>query len=102
MNWYYAIGGRSRGPLSEGGLRQLAREGVVLPDTLVWHPGLEKWDRLGTLEPELLERASEDAAPRPEAGETGPVPPPERNVAKAAGAGILGRLFGRGKKSPER
>jgi len=101
MNWYYAVGGRSKGPLTEGGLRQLACEGAISPDTLVWHPGLEKWARLEELKPEILKHGGEEPASCPEGAKTGGVPLPERTAAKGAGAGILKRLFGWGRKKPE-
>lgn len=101
MNWYYAIGGRSRGPLTEGGLRKLVCEGAIFPDTLVWHPGLEKWARLEELKPEILVHGVEEPAPCPAEGKTGAVPLPEHAAAKGAGAGILRRIFGWGRKKSE-
>ncbi|MBV8816714.1 MAG: RDD family protein [Acidobacteriaceae bacterium] len=43
MDWYYADSGRQIGPLDETAIRQLAAQGGIRPDTLVWHPGLPNW-----------------------------------------------------------
>ncbi len=43
MNWYYALGGESRGPIPETVFAQLIAQGVIQPDTLVWHEGMTNW-----------------------------------------------------------
>jgi len=43
MNWYYIDGPRRVGPLNETAWAELVRTGIIQPDTLVWHEGMEKW-----------------------------------------------------------
>jgi uncharacterized RDD family membrane protein YckC len=43
MNWYYTVSGKTVGPMTEATLDDLFAKGEVLPDTLVWQPGLEGW-----------------------------------------------------------
>jgi uncharacterized RDD family membrane protein YckC len=43
MDWFYAQDGQQIGPVTESNLTDLARTGVVSPDTLVWHAGLPEW-----------------------------------------------------------
>jgi hypothetical protein len=56
MEWYYAAGSRQLGPVSDATLGQLARDGVVNDDTLVWREGMTDWQpwsvaRSGTTPP---------------------------------------------------
>ena len=43
MDWFYAQNGQQLGPVSESYLGQLARNGAITPDTLVWHAGMAQW-----------------------------------------------------------
>jgi uncharacterized RDD family membrane protein YckC len=43
VDWHYAENGRQVGPVSGEELRQLARTGVVTPDTLIWRAGMPEW-----------------------------------------------------------
>jgi hypothetical protein len=43
MDWYYANNGQQAGPVSESNLDELARTGVIKPDTLVWSQGMSGW-----------------------------------------------------------
>jgi uncharacterized RDD family membrane protein YckC len=45
MNWYYADQGQQRGPVEEPALDELVRAGVVRDDTLVWHEGMQTWEK---------------------------------------------------------
>jgi uncharacterized RDD family membrane protein YckC len=45
MDWYYAIEGQQKGPVSNSELEQLVREGIIALDTLVWHAGMADWRR---------------------------------------------------------
>jgi hypothetical protein len=65
MNWYYAAEGQRVGPVDEDAIRQLAREGRLTPDTLVWHQGMEEWKRFAELADSVLE-AEEPPALEPE------------------------------------
>ena len=41
--WFYANGGQQLGPVDDAGLEELARQGVIRPDTLVWREGMPAW-----------------------------------------------------------
>ena len=43
MQWYYALNGDRKGPVSDAGFAQLVPEGIIKPDTLVWHEGMANW-----------------------------------------------------------
>src|SRR4051794_16532780 len=43
MDWFYASNGQQSGPVSQTQLDELARTGVVQPETLVWRNGLPNW-----------------------------------------------------------
>jgi uncharacterized RDD family membrane protein YckC len=43
MDWFYAHDGQQVGPVTESALSDLARTGVVAPETLVWHAGMPDW-----------------------------------------------------------
>jgi uncharacterized RDD family membrane protein YckC len=43
MQWYYAINGQRQGPVPQEQFDQLAREGVIKADTLVWCQGMADW-----------------------------------------------------------
>jgi uncharacterized RDD family membrane protein YckC len=45
MNWYYADQGQQKGPVEEPALDRLVQAGVVRDDTLVWHEGMETWQK---------------------------------------------------------
>ena len=47
MEWYYAVGGEQKGPVSEQEFQRLAQQGVVTPQTLVWREGLAEWQPYG-------------------------------------------------------
>src|SRR5688572_9570304 len=41
--WYFAVGGKNRGPVSQNTLRKLLAEGRLSNDDLVWHQGMDAW-----------------------------------------------------------
>jgi hypothetical protein len=43
MNWHYALNNEQLGPVDRATLDQLVREGIITPQTLVWHSGLADW-----------------------------------------------------------
>ena len=53
MNWYYSDSGAQKGPVDEATLAALVRQGVVTPDTLVWHDGMPDWQPLSAAAPHL-------------------------------------------------
>jgi uncharacterized RDD family membrane protein YckC len=77
MHWYYASQGRQSVPVEDTELDELVRQGVLRPDTLVWHEGLDNWQPYSSLR--------------------GPVqPPPMPMVAVGPGSGYCaecGRVF---------
>ena len=47
MPWYYAENGQQAGPIDDAQLEELAREGKILFDTLVWQEGMAEWQPYG-------------------------------------------------------
>lgn len=47
--WFYAKGGQTNGPVSEGEFRNLINLGTVGPDDLVWKEGLPAWQPASTI-----------------------------------------------------
>jgi uncharacterized RDD family membrane protein YckC len=43
LSWYYSINGKQNGPVTDDGIRQLHRDGVITDDVLLWQQGLENW-----------------------------------------------------------
>jgi hypothetical protein len=93
-DWYYAQGGRQRGPVSEQLVRQLAASGQLQPDDLVWYDGLKDWIAAASV-PGLIpaERLSLPAAVPPMAG-------PSSGTSPALTAGPLSSTIPTG-SSPE-
>ncbi len=50
MHWYYAAQGMQSAPFEEAELHELVRAGVIRPDTLVWHDGLDTWTPFSQIE----------------------------------------------------
>ncbi len=42
-SWYYLLDGETLGPVPGSELRRLFRSGSLVPDTLVWRPGMVDW-----------------------------------------------------------
>ncbi len=50
MDWYYeGRMGQAEGPVSEEGIKKLARTGEIRHTTLVWHEGMKDWMSYGEL-----------------------------------------------------
>jgi len=47
MNLYYADGDRQVGPIGKNELQSLIKARKINSQTLVWQPGMEKWEQLG-------------------------------------------------------
>jgi uncharacterized RDD family membrane protein YckC len=43
LSWYYSINGKQNGPVTDDGIRQLHRDGVITDDVLLWQQGLDSW-----------------------------------------------------------
>ncbi len=63
VQWYYADGGQSIGPVAEADFQAMAADGRIGPDVLVWHDGQDGWKPLREVQ-----------APAPAAG-PGDAPP---------------------------
>ena len=55
--WFYTRAGKQLGPVPLADLKRLIGEGAVKPGDMVWHEGLPRWVRAGTV-PELFTHAS--------------------------------------------
>lgn len=51
MTWYYLADGEQQGPVSDGELDALLREGEIERSTLVWRAGMSEWQPLTTARP---------------------------------------------------
>lgn len=74
MNWYYIDGPQRVGPLNETEWDELVRSGKILPETLVWHEGMDgRWLPYSQVaEPPPLEPDGELEAEPVEAEEEAP------------------------------
>jgi uncharacterized membrane protein YjgN (DUF898 family) len=45
IDWFYKEGDKKTGPVSEEQIRELARQGRISPDTMVWNELLAKWTK---------------------------------------------------------
>jgi uncharacterized RDD family membrane protein YckC len=48
--WYYIEDGQQRGPVLDGDLESLRREGKITHETMVWRNGMANWQRWGELQ----------------------------------------------------
>ena len=99
MNWYYSVEGCSHGPVTERSLAELARSGTVGAGTLIWRPGLEEWEPVSQLKPEILGKRIGLITVSKSKGMTGSVPPPAEAKPERVATGFFKRLFGGGGKS---
>ena len=96
MNWYYSIEGRVNGPVDEQYLGILANDGVVNTATLIWHPGLDEWQPVSTLKPEIIEGPNKPAtASSAIKGATDHIPGVAETKPAGGSPGFLRRFFGR-------
>lgn len=51
--YYVVVDGAQAGPMNDGELQQLANNGKITADSLVWHRGLSAWKRAGDV-PEVM------------------------------------------------
>lgn len=51
--WYYADGNQQKGPISQNELQQLASEGKIADETLVWQKGMAEWTPYDKIAPQL-------------------------------------------------
>jgi GYF domain 2 len=101
MNWYFSVEGHSEGPVTEQKLAELARGGEVGTDTLIWHPGLEEWEPVWKLKPEIVEHLNKKAMAQQAKGTTDRIPIADVAAQAEQGGvseGIFKRLMGRLRK----
>ncbi len=91
-SWYYAANGDQQGPVEDGEILRLLREGRISGATLVWHEGMPDWVPLASVRHELQEDLSELMPKRGEApeGPGQPLPAPPSPVAGGAAGGGYG------------
>lgn len=65
MNLYYADGNRQVGPIDKGELQSLIKARKINSQTLVWQPGMEKWEQLGLLVRRKTQSRSRSVQPAP-------------------------------------
>lgn len=83
--WFYSQGGVRRGPVSSSELRQLAREGALKPQDLLWKEGMAEWlpaSKTQGLFPEASKAEPSSAPPLPSTDV-----PPSRIVNNGRGVG---------------
>ena len=49
-NWYYIKDGTKLGPIEAATLKQLAHNGVLQPDDLVWKQGAKRWGKASSIQ----------------------------------------------------
>lgn len=57
MNWYYALNGQQKGPVSEQEIMQLVSSGTISAGTLIWRDGLADWQPVSQALPAALDTA---------------------------------------------
>ncbi|SLN72604.1 Inner membrane protein YhaI [Roseivivax jejudonensis] len=69
MEWYYANGDERDGPVPEHALDELAAEGTIRADTLVWRSGMKEWEPAWKHVPRLAPEGSETGTGVPASGQ---------------------------------
>lgn len=54
MRWYFLSDKQEQIPTTEAQFSALAAQGVLRPNSMVWHDGMAEWKALGELKPELF------------------------------------------------
>jgi len=95
MNWYYAKGTETRGPVGDTQFRAAIESGMIGPEDRVWRPGWTAWRRAGDIEglftpPPLTEcgKGSEDMHCTDSGGTEYPGAPSRPEVAAGAEASV--------------
>jgi uncharacterized RDD family membrane protein YckC len=65
MNLYYADGDRQIGPIGKNELQSLIKAKKINSQTLVWQPGMEKWQELGLFVRRKTQSGSQSIQPAP-------------------------------------
>lgn len=101
MTWFYNNAGVAEGPYEEPAMQQMASEGRLRPQTLIWHSQLGDWQEAAILSPRWWQPV-EPPAPKPTpkadpSAQRSPVPLAPTEAPKKESGGLLKRWFG-GKK----
>jgi len=56
--WFYAINGQQRGPVSEEEIKALIAQGIVKPSDFVWSDGMQNWSNVLSIFPENFQQQS--------------------------------------------
>ncbi len=65
--WYYTVNGDRQGPVSAAELKQLATDGTIGPDDLVWKEGMAEWAPAKNIKGLFAPGAESKPAAKPEA-----------------------------------
>lgn len=77
VEWFYAKNNQQFGPVSSGELKQLARDGQLTREDLVWRHGMEQWTGAGRVKGLFeAEAPAAEAAPAPSSPLPAPAPTP--------------------------
>lgn len=68
--WYVSVGGQQQGPLPASGLSQLAQQGQLTAETMVWKQGMAAWSAAG----QVSELSPLLSGPPPQSAPPGPPP----------------------------
>jgi len=89
MQWYYAIDGQRRGPVSQTEFERLVHSGAITPGTLVWRKPMAGWQSLAEVlaaDPAAVAPALPEEPPpfeAPAGGEAGPEAAPTVRIVEA-------------------
>lgn len=102
MTWFFNNAGVADGPHEEPAMQQMARQGSLNPQTLIWHSQLSDWQEAVALNPGWWQPVKAElpkTAPKVDpSARRSPVPlAPTEAPKKETGGGLLKRWFG-GKK----
>jgi hypothetical protein len=70
MNWFYAEGGSSKGPVDDDVFQSLVASGAIGPGTLVWREGMSDWLPYASVFPHAAPAAAPGTPPIPPAPAT--------------------------------
>ena len=70
MEWYYAERKKPFGPVNDEEFLSLIEKGTIMPDTLVWRPGMKEWKPLSEINLTELSASTEKKAETLEMPET--------------------------------
>jgi uncharacterized RDD family membrane protein YckC len=93
MTWYYAERGQQKGPVDDAALEELARQGVVRDDTLVWKAGMPNWQPHAAVRGPRVASPAPVPAPNAPAGSLAAQPAPAQPAGDTRFCSECGRPF---------